>query len=70
VQVSTLDGQWQELYQEWRPKQDAYVHCLRDLFTGGRVSQERLAECERLRAAASEVRRRMDAFIAASRKAS
>ncbi len=64
--MPTLDEQWKELYQEWRPKQEAYVRCLRDLFQDGRVSQERLAECEGLRIAAAEVRKRMDAFIAAS----
>jgi hypothetical protein len=62
--MATSDHLWKELCDDHRVKQDAYTQCLNRLFSGGRiVSKERLEECEQLRAAVREVRKRMDDFL-------
>jgi hypothetical protein len=64
--VSASDHQWNELCDEHRARQDEYTRCLRGLFGNGRiVSKERLEECERLRGAVAEARKRMDSFLEA-----
>ncbi|HWB50959.1 MAG TPA: hypothetical protein VG651_17745 [Stellaceae bacterium] len=64
--MSAADHTWNELCDEHRAKQEEYIKCLRGLFGGGRiVSKERLEECEGLRAAVADVRKRMDAFLEA-----
>jgi hypothetical protein len=62
--MHTTDEQWADMCDKFRKMREAYTSCLRGLFRDGRiVSQERLAECERLRVTGRQFREEMKVFL-------
>jgi len=62
--MPSLDDEWVAMCDAYQRKLNASMDCLRGLFRDGViVSQQRLAECHRLRREAQQYRHQMDEWV-------
>jgi hypothetical protein len=66
--LEQLDEQWSDMSKEFQRRQMASIDCLKGLYRSGGpiVSEERYAECERLRQEAEKYREQMREFAKAN----